>query len=93
MALQSDVSKKINKPTLSNPVVTSDITPAYISIEASAKTTVPVNAVAFENDTEKSGGSVKGFLRKATRIIERHTGIKTVNDNDELLIGAVALKL
>jgi len=93
VAMQPEVTKKINKPVLSNPVVTSNITPAYVSIDATAKTTVPVNAVALENDTEKSGGSVKGFLRKATRIIERRTGIKTVNDNDELLIGAVALKL
>ena len=38
-------------------------------------------------------GSVKGFLRKASRLIEKRTGIDPVNDNGELLIGAVALKL
>jgi hypothetical protein len=32
-------------------------------------------------------------LRKATRTLERRTGIKAVNDDDELLVGAVALKL
>jgi hypothetical protein len=38
-------------------------------------------------------GSVKGFLRKATRMIEKRTGIDATNDDGRLLIGAVALKL
>lgn len=38
-------------------------------------------------------GSVKGFLRKATRMIEKRTGIDPTNDNGELLIGAVAINL
>lgn len=39
-------------------------------------------------------GSFKSFLRKATRLIERKTGIDpTSGEDDELLIGAVALKL
>lgn len=50
-------------------------------------------AVALETEKEKRG-TVKSFLRKATRIIERRTGIaSTTNENDELLIGAVAIKL
>jgi hypothetical protein len=81
------------KPVLKNLDVTSETPPAYVTIDATAKTTVPVNAVATEDAPEKSGGSVRGFLRKATRVIERRTGIKTVNDDDELLVGAVALKL
>lgn len=35
----------------------------------------------------------KGFFRKVSRFIERNTGIGTVNADNELLIGAVALKL
>lgn len=42
------------------------------------------------NDDRK--GSFKGFLRKATRIIEKRTGIDPTNDG-ELLIGAVAINL
>lgn len=38
-------------------------------------------------------GSVKGFLRKATRMIEKRTGINPTNENGELLIGAVAINL
>jgi hypothetical protein len=35
----------------------------------------------------------KGFFRKVSRFIQRNTGIGTVNSDNELLIGAVALKL
>lgn len=42
------------------------------------------------NDDRK--GSIKGFLRKATRVIEKRTGIDPTNDG-ELLIGAVAINL
>lgn len=90
--LQPNTAQKKLQKSLNNPVVTSDDTPTYVSIDAPAKTTVPDDAVAT-TDSERSGGSVKGFLRKATRFIERRTGIKAVNDNDELLVGAVALKL
>ena len=38
-------------------------------------------------------GSVKGFLRKATRLIEKRTGIDPLNEDGELLIGIVAVKL
>ena len=49
-------------------------------------------AMALETENHKRG-SVKGFLRKATRFIERRTGVATTNNDDELLIGAVAIKL
>jgi hypothetical protein len=42
------------------------------------------------NDDRK--GSIKGFLRKATRMIEKRTGIDPTNDG-ELLISAVAINL
>jgi hypothetical protein len=44
------------------------------------------------NDNERKG-SIKGFLRKATRMIEKRTGIDPTNENGELLIGAVAINL
>jgi hypothetical protein len=79
------------QPSLSNPVVTSEKALTYVPVEAAAKTQVPVED-AVATGEERNGG-LKGFLRKATRTLERRTGIKAVNDDDELLVGAVALKL
>lgn len=49
----------------------------------------PENAVASNSENK---GSVKGFLRKATRLIEKRTGIDATTDG-ELLIGVLAVKL
>ncbi|GAA4317287.1 hypothetical protein [Flaviaesturariibacter amylovorans] len=38
-------------------------------------------------------GSVRSFLRKATRFIERRTGIRTTNEDDQLVVGTVAINL
>jgi anti-sigma factor RsiW len=73
-----------NKQAVTDPLVET-----YVSTEAT--TTTPIYATAA-TEAEKSG-SLKGFLRKATRFIERRTGVSATNDNDELLIGAVAIKL
>ena len=53
-----------------------------------------VDAAAKENDKDVASnkGSVKGFLRKTTRLIEKRTGIDPTS-NGELLIGAVAINL
>jgi hypothetical protein len=51
-----------------------------------------VHASIVEPDDEKNS-KLKGFLRKATRFIERRTNISTTNENKELLIGAVAIQL
>lgn len=53
---------------------------------------IPEPGTTGPRDNDKSG-SVKGLLRKATRFIEKRTGINPVNDNDELLIGMVSIKL
>jgi hypothetical protein len=55
----------------------------------------PTFADASDNSStaDNRKGSVKGFLRQATRVIEKRTGIDPTNQNGELLIGAVALKL
>ncbi|MBD0285369.1 MAG: hypothetical protein ICV79_08080 [Flavisolibacter sp.] len=70
--------------------VTSDTPPAYSTTEASANNPKADFAV---NKEERKGGTLKTILRKATRFIERRTGIQTTNEDDELLIGAVAIKL
>lgn len=45
------------------------------------------------NTEEKSRGNLKSLLRKATRMVERRTGINATNEDEELLIGVVAVKL
>lgn len=46
-------------------------------------------------DAEQSDkkGSVRGFLRRITRTIEKTTNVKTTDDDDRLLVGGLAIKL
>jgi hypothetical protein len=85
----SIVADNISKDSFNNPIVTSTDTNPYNN-----KATLPKpgdgDGDVASNDRK---GSVKGFLRKASRLIEKRTGIDPVNDNGELLIGAVAVKL
>lgn len=60
------------------------------SFLANRKTDESAAEKGHERDVAK--GSVKGFLRKATRLIEKTTGIDPTNDG-ELLIGAIAINL
>ena len=69
--------------------VTTASTAAYNPVEASDNDFI--DAVATSEN--KKGRAIRGFLRKATRFIERTTNIDPVNEDDKLLIGAVALKL
>lgn len=64
-----------------------------LDIRSTNTTTVPVEDATASAAPNDKGGSVRGFFRKATRIIERSTSINPVNDDDELLIGAVSIKL
>lgn len=55
-----------------------------------------INGTTVDQNESIAGnhkGSVKGFLRKATRMIEKRTGFDPANENGELLIGAVAISL
>ncbi len=47
----------------------------------------------FASNNNDRKGSVKGFLRKATRMIEKRIGIDPTNEDGELLIAAVAINL
>ena len=71
---------------INEPVVTSAITASYNVQE-------PRNTSVVATESVKTKGSLKGFLRKATRIIEKNTGIGATNEDNELLIGALAVKL
>jgi hypothetical protein len=52
----------------------------------------PTSGITPEGPEGKQG-SVRGLLRKATRFIERRTGINPVNEDDKLLVGMVAISL
>lgn len=63
------------------------------SFVAARTTTVTAPEINHdEHATASNKGSVKGFLRKATKLIEKRTGIDPTNDG-ELLIAAVAINL
>lgn len=84
---------KVNIPDNKKPIaqvdVTNQTTGSYPIIDNNPSSEQPV----AEEEPKTNKGSITGFLRKATRFIERRTGIETTNDNNELLIGAVAVKL
>jgi len=75
--------------TINNSPVTSALHNRNTTSEAI--TTAPDNSADVAAGNEHKG-SVKGFLRKATRLIEKRTGVDPTNDG-ELLIGVVAVKL
>jgi len=70
--------------------VTTDAAIRNTDIQFASQTSGPKEGDAIANNKK---GSVKGFLRKATRLIEKRTGIDATNENEELLIGAFAVKL
>jgi len=78
--------------TINNSPVTSALTQRTTSssVSSSNSNPDPVTTVAARSDSKRS---FKSLLRKAARVIEKKTGIDPANENDELLIGAVAVKL
>lgn len=73
-----------HKVSVNNPDVTSSLL---------ARNTIETPVETKESTDNDRKGSIKGFLRKATRMIEKRTGIDPTNENGELLIGAVAINL
>jgi hypothetical protein len=71
------------------PSVTYNAPQPYIISDATAK----ADFAAEKEDDGRNKGNLKSLLRKATRMVERRTGIDATNEDDELLIGVVALKL
>lgn len=69
--------------------VTYDAPQPYIISDATAN----AKFTADKQDDGRNKGNLKSLLRKAARMVERRTGINATNDEDELLIGVVALKL
>jgi hypothetical protein len=71
------------------PDVTYEAPQPYHTSEATAKADFAVD----KEDEGRSRGNLKSLLRRATRLVERRTGINATNEDEELLIGVVALKL
>ena len=89
-AMEEPTSFDPSKQIINNSRVTSALAQRNTSTKAT-ETEVPKNDVA---ENKESKGSFKSFLRKATRMIERKTGIDPTNgDDEELLVGALAVKL
>ena len=60
--------------------------------ERPSSTYTVYNAPADEKENADKGG-LKGFLRKATRVIEHRTRMQTTTDDDKLLVGMFAVSL
>jgi hypothetical protein len=91
---QSIVVKRNHEPAPQQTINNKNVTPSIVT-SLKDETTLAVTAEqrdVVKTDNEKKS-SLKGFLRKATRFIERRTNISTTNENNELVIGVVALKL
>ena len=82
-----------NDISFSTPVVNKSINNSPVTNLLPERTTGNTAEPAEETASRDRKGSFKGFLRKASRVIERRTGIQPINDDGELLIGMVAVKL
>jgi hypothetical protein len=75
---------------INDPAVTVPNAGTYNTIEV--PTGEDARGSIAREDHEKKG-SMRGFLRKTTRFIERRTGIDPTNEGDELMIGALTINL
>lgn len=78
-------------------VINTASTPEQI-INTSLVTSAPALRTIYkepvtEDNNSSSKSPFKALLRKATRFIERRTGITTTNENNEVLIASVAVSL
>lgn len=91
-AIQVAVRKLSTPPAaFNNSVAALPVTPA--SLTPLHRTEAPEELIVTDGDDKPGRTPAKGFFRKVSRFIERRTGIGTVNANNELWVGAVALKL
>jgi len=84
----ASISSGNNNNFINSSPVTSDLLPRN-TITTASQTSKPVDGGVADNKK----GSLKGLLRKATRVLEQRTGIEATNDDDELMIGALTVKL
>lgn len=75
---------------INEPAVTETTAGPYIGVGNGTADAQPEATAKVDNDKK---GSMRGFLRKTTRFIERRTGIDPTNEGDELMIGALTINL
>ncbi len=86
------VQTTIGSIALNKTITTTGVTTALL--QPYNPTETPQDLALTDGDFEqKKKTPARGFFRRVSRFIERRTGIGTVNADNELLIGAVALKL
>lgn len=73
------------------PVAVPETVPSYVSMERVVETEAVYASEIIDDNRGRS--PLKGILRKATRMLERRVNIDATNGDDELLIGAIAIKL
>lgn len=56
-------------------------------------TNAPISDENIDAEKPENRGTVRGFLRRVTRTIEKTTNIKATDDDDRLLVGGLAVKL
>jgi hypothetical protein len=81
----------IQQQSFNRALVTEPKVDPYKQITAAVQSAVFMTDAASNNETKK--GSLKGFMRRASRFVEKTTGLDPTNEDEELLIGVVALKL
>lgn len=87
--LNNVIASLPSKKDFENGVTSANADP-YQYTEAVA---APQFASAKDDDGRGNKNNLKSLLRKATRLVERRTGIDATNEEDELIIGAMAIKL
>lgn len=75
---------------INEPAVTETTAGPYIEVGNGTADAQPEATAKADHDKK---GSMRGFLRKTTRFIERRTGIDPTNEGDELMIGALTINL
>lgn len=84
----NDIQNKLTPNQTEAATVTNSPDKPYINTEASGKP--DANYASLEEGSNKKS---RGFFRKLTRFFEKNTKINPANDDDRVLIGAVALKM
>jgi len=91
----SEPIASINLPqqTINNSPVTSALQVRNTNTDPEPRNPEVDGSVTNAPVPSSKSGSLRGFLRKATRVIEKRTGIASSSDDGEILIGALAVKV
>ena len=88
-----DATKFVGETKVGEPIVNSSLTNSPVTSLINQRTTTEGGPEEFTDGDDEKKTPAKGLLRKVSRFLERRTGIATVTNDNELLVGAVALKL